>query len=727
MLTIEPPFYQVRGLTILRDHERPDDFYYLPSHARLARVEDRLSCTLFKYRRDLTDNPALDPTRARGAGLAQFETEVPAPRVAVLEAELASLSGRAHARLSPVLFRTCQVHAIVAQQQGERFIEQLVETRAAPLTVPHHAAFALALSAEGATLFESAMTGGQLPVGVAYEMRFLGLTPSLHAHVWMDYERIYDHFSASVGFTYYVSVKLDLDLAWLIEHDVVKIEITSFTDAHDQQRQRDLVMNLVALRIQQDFFRSAVPPTRDEGIGGALGQMLQGLLGRSSSGISSASAFFVLKARLEVVREAKTFDLFYDGRAAIELTHVVAGFLQTLADGEMAGRVQSIDLDDPFFSTLRVEVSSAIDFEQMADLVEAVVTIAAADHRESYSFRKGTSVSHTFEVALVDPKQDEYVWDVEFIFDPDAGTGAPSVTAGPFRSRRRVLVVQPLAHLHYQRLGALLGPVDPALVPRVHVNFRLRDDDADKIVAKTTVRLTDAHPSELWRVHLPVRTRPLRAFARTDWEDPAGDVHAGDEVEITSDRYVALGPYKDVLDVLVQPAVNWTAATALRVELRYRHENRWVTKLLTFSKEAAQPARVAFPLLDRTKRTFDWREVLVRPDGTVRETEWTATDKSLLVVGAEQPTSGEVRIVWVGSPGTAFGLRVDLSVLRVDGSTDTRSTFLRAGQADTTVAVPLDPDRQLAYRWEVRRIDPGGETVVRSGESRSNLLVVQAS
>lgn len=726
MLTIEPPFYQLRGVVIFRDHERPDAFYYLPSRAALATQDDRLSCTLFKYRRDLTDNPALDPTRARGAGLAQFETEVPAARVAVLEAELASLSGRPDAKLSAVLFRTCQVHAIVARQQQDKFIEDLVETRAAPLTVPHHAAFALALSAEGATLFEAAMNGGQLPVGVAYEMRFLALTPSIHARVSMDYERIYDHFSASVGFTYYVSVKLDVDLTWLVEHDLIKIEITSFTDDADQQRQRELIMNLIALRIQKDFFRSAVPADPEPGMAGPLGQMLNGLLGSSSSGITSASAFFVLKARLEVVREAKTFEMFYDGRTAVEVTHVVSGFLRTLADGEVAGRVLEIDLDDPFFSTLHVEVSSAIDFEEMADLKEAVLTISAAGHTESFSFRKDDNVSHRFEVALTDPRRDEYTWDVEFIFDSTNGTGEPRVTAGPFKSRRRVLVVQPLDHLHYQRLGALLGPLDPALVPRLHVSLRLKDEEAQANVAKTELRLTADHPSELWRVHLPPRRKPLRAFARTDWEDPSGQVHEGEEVEVTSDRYVALGPYRDVLDVLVQAAVNWTNASTLRVELRYADGNQVASRQLTFTKDAAPSERVAFPLRDRTKRTFEWREVLVRADGTARETEWTSTDKTLLVAGAEAATTGDVRIVWVGDAANVFGLRVDLSVARDDGSTETRSTFLRAGQADATIAVPLT-DGQLVYRWEVRRIDAAGETLVRSGEGRSNLLVVQAS
>jgi hypothetical protein len=726
VLTIEPPFYQLRGVTIFRDHERPDDFYYLPSRATLAKQGDQLSCTLFKYRRDLTDNPALDPTRARGAGLAQFETQVPAANVALLQAELATLSGRPDAKLSPVLFRTCQVNAILARQQQDTFITDLVETRAAPLTVPHHAAFAMALSAEGATLFEEAMNGGQLPVGVAYEMRFLALTPSIHARVSMDYERIYDHFSASVGFTYYVSVKLDLDLTWLVEHDLIKIEITSFTDDADQQRQRDLIMNLIAIRIQKDFFRSAVPPKPEDGLAGPLGQMLNGMLGSSSSGISSASAFFVLKARLEVVRESKTFEMFYDGRTAVELTHVVSGFLHTLAGGEVAGRVLEIDLDDPFFSALQVEVSSAIDFEEMADLTEAVLTISAAGHTESFSFRKDDNVSHHFEVALTNPRRDDYTWDVEFIFDSTNGTGEPRVAAGPFTSRRRVLVVQPLDHLHYQRLGALLGPLDPALVPRLHVNLRLRDDDEQATVAKTTVRLTTEHASELWRVHLPPRKKPLRAFAQTDWEDPSGEVHEGEEVEVTSDRYVALGPYRDVLDVLVQSAVNWTNATTLRVEMRYRDQDQVTSRELTFTKDAAPSARVQFPLRDRTKRAFEWREVLVRADGTTRETEWVSVDKTLLVVGAEPATTGEIRIVWVGDAAGALGLRVDISAARDDGSVEVRSTFLRAGQPDATITVPLT-DSQLAYRWEVRRIDAAGETLVRSGESRSNLLVVQAT
>src|SRR4029453_12508648 len=193
------------------------------------------------------------------------------------------------------------------------------------------------------------------------------LTPSLHARVTMDYDRIYDHFSASVGLTiYYVSARLDLDLSWLVEHDFIRIEIIAFTDAADRDRQQDLVMNLVKTRIQNDFFRSGIPPEpSDAALSGPLAGLLGGLGG---SKVSSTSALFVLKAKLEVVKERKNFELIFDGQTAVELTHVVPGFLSTLVAGAAEPLVHEIDTDDPFFSALNVKLVSTINFAEMSDL-----------------------------------------------------------------------------------------------------------------------------------------------------------------------------------------------------------------------------------------------------------------------------------------------------------------------------------------------------------------------
>ena len=101
MITIEPPIYHIRGVTVFRDHANPDLHYYLPGAPRLARSGDAAAFTLFKFRRDLTDNPALDPTRARGAGLAQFEVEIPPANVAALTAEVAQPVGAQQRQREP--------------------------------------------------------------------------------------------------------------------------------------------------------------------------------------------------------------------------------------------------------------------------------------------------------------------------------------------------------------------------------------------------------------------------------------------------------------------------------------------------------------------------------------------------------------------------------------------------------------------------------------------------
>ena len=494
MLTIEPPLYQVRGMTIFRDHENPRLVLLSCRRSRNWRKPVQMG----SWHSHCTSTGAISRTIRRSTPRAR---EVQAWRCSrwscrsssqsCVQAELASLTQRQEARLHPVMFRSTTVHAIVAHGEGDRLIEDLVETHQAPLTSPYHTSFALALSAEGATLFEQAALGGQLPVGVAYEMRFLALTPALHARVQMDYERIYDHFSASLGFTYYVSAKLDLDLAWLMEHEFIKIDMTAFTDTADRERQEALVMNLIKARIQRDFFRSGIPPKPEAGLSGPLADLLGQTLG---SEVTSASALFVLKAKLEVVREEKEFELLFNGRTAVELTHVCTGFLSTMTRDAPALNIQSIDTDDAFFSALNVQVISAIDFDEMTDLLEAAVHITHGTHRTSFSISRRDSGPYRYQVPITNPGADEYSYEVEYHFDPNVGTGPVVMQAGPYASRRRVLIIEPLAHFRYRRLRVQLGPVDTALVPRIHVHLRVPGEIGEPDLLRTELSLDAQNP-----------------------------------------------------------------------------------------------------------------------------------------------------------------------------------------------------------------------------------------
>lgn len=756
MLTLEPPFYRLGELTVFRDHADPDLFHYLPGRPRLAGRgdggdDDAPRFTLYKYRRDLTDNPELDPTRGRGAGLALFEVELPADRLVMAQMEVASQSGRPDARLSPVVFRSGTVSTLLAHAEGDGLVEDLIDRHPAPITPPHRAAFAVALSAEGATLFERAAAGGELPFGVVYDLRFLALSPSLHARVTMDYERIYDRFAASVGFTYYVSVKLDVDLAWLLENEAITIEITSFSDAEDARRQQERVLDLVKARVVADFFRSGIPPRQEQGTG-MLGELLGGLMGGSGE-VTSASAFFVLKARYEAVREVKHHELLFAGRTAVELPHTAVGLISTLAgdDGDGAGgegggvRVVELDLDDPFFSALDVRVSSAIDFASLPDLTAAVAHLAHGDHRKSFEFTPGPATPGRFQVPLTDPRADRYGWEVEYHFDPSLGTGPTRIVAGPFSSRARVLVVDPFEHFRHRRLRLHRGPVDPAEVPRLRVDLRLRDTAAGVDLVRSEVILDEQRPEVVWRHRLPVApagiagaagaaeaagaaaSPPLRLLARTSWEDARGELHRGDEVVVEGEDFVALGPYRDLLEVSVQSVASWERLSQVLAELRYRDGDHLVEQRLRFDPETAASQTVRFPLLDPTRRGYAWRQTLFTVDGTVAESDWQEADRAVLVVGREPAGPREVRIVWVGAPGAALGLRVDLWPLAAGGAGsegEMVSTFLRAGETEGRVALPPAAGA-LDYRYKVSRFTAAGEEPVKEGTGTGALLVVQ--
>jgi hypothetical protein len=728
MLTIEPPFYFINSLTIFRDHQDPTLFYFLPGLPRLAVAASRpQALTLYKYRRDLTDNPAMDSTRAKGAGLALFEVEIPPPVLGTLQSEVARQSGRSDARLVPVVFNSVDVHAIVAHADGDTLISDLIELHPAPLVSPHHAAFALGLTAEGAALFEAAAKGGALPVGVAYEMQFLALTPSLHARVRMNYAQIYDNFSASLGFTYYVSAKLDLEIASLVEHDLIHIEIVSFTDSADQDRQRALVMGLVTARIQRDFFSTGLPPSPgDNQQGGPLAQVLAGLGGGNK--VNSASALFVLKARYDVVKQQRDFVLEYDSRTAIELTHGTSAFLSTMAKDGVALDVREIDLDDPFFSALEVQVTSVIDFAALADLRAATINFSFGDHRNSYLFSPTAAGPFRFAVALTNPAADQYQYDVAYDFDTDLGDGSARLTAGPFTSRNRVLVLDPLMHFRYRRVHFVLGPLDLARVPQVDLHVRIPGDtDGAPDLASADFVLNGTAREHLWRVHLPPGAAPLRLMVRSAWEDAQGVRHPGDETEIVGDAFVVLGPYRDLMSLMVQAAADWSKVNQVVAEIRYHDGDDIVDRQLTFSaagKGVGQ--RVDIPLLDPAKRQYQWRQTFLNADGTSDTTDWATADYDMLIVGQRPKITGDVHIVWVGAPGDIFGLRVDLWARTATGDEQNVGVFMRApAQTDATVTLPLNADGVLEYRFEVRKIVAAGEELIRSGAQQSNLLVVQ--
>jgi len=712
VITTESPL-AVGGVVLFRDGTDPDLFWALPRAVRLAaRPDGTSSFSLLEYRTAAGD----------GGGFAELELELDVPGGAALAAQ----TGRENARIAPLTFRSGTASLLSVSGPGDALVEAVLGASSAPLVAPFHTVFALDVTPQGAALLAQSATAPTLPVGVVYELTFLAQTPALHAHVTMDYQRMYDRFSASLGFTYYVNARIDADLQWLVEHDVVHVEITQLSDDADAQRQRDWVMDLVSARVQQDFFRSGLPTAADDpGFAGALGQLVQRGLGTQ---VSSATALFTLKARADVEHELKTFEVFYDGRTVQELTHVVSGFVGAmLAGSDAPPDIRQITAEDPFFATLEVAVVVGIDFDDVPDLREAAVTLTFGTHVETFVATRDAPGPFRFTCPF-DPASPQYTTHVEFHFDPSSAAG-PATIAAPDTSRQdRAFVVSTADAFQVQRVHLTGVGTGYGLVRSLPVTLSLLDAAGTEL-ARDALVLDATHPELDWYRRVP-GTIPPRVRAQASWVDQDGTTHDGDEVEVLGGSFVARGPFVAAADVLVQPAVDWTVVAQLAVEVRHAVLGTQQDLSLVFSPAAGtDPRAVTLALTDVAERGYEWQATVLRADGTSAVTPWRTADSSLLLVTDDTAGRASVRVVWLGGTGSALAMRVDFwTPAPSGGEQQVASALLQPTSTDVTVTWPgpgLAAGAAPSYRYEVHRLDAAGDTVVSRGTDGGGLLVVR--
>jgi hypothetical protein len=711
VITVENPLY-VDGVLLLRDGDDLDLFWALPTSPHLAATPvGESSFTLLEYRK----------SDGSGGGFAGLEIELSTPA----GASLVSATGRDNARVVPALFRSGDVSLLTLQGQDQSLVQSVLGATVAPLTAPFHAVFGLELTEQGAALLAQCATTPATPIGVVYQLQFLAQTPALHAHVTMDYSRIYDHFAVGLGFTYYVSVRLDAEFQWLVENGFVTVEITQFTDQADQQQQQQLVLDLVKARIEANFFTTSLPQDAgDAGLPGPLGPLVSNQLGKQ---VNSNTALFVLKARLDVQHELKQFDFTYDGHTVEELTHVVSGFVGAMLPGAPPPVIRQITADDPFFAALDTTVSVAVDYADLPDLRDASVTLSYGSHTQTYVATADTPGPFRFTCPLT-PGQPDYTTHTEFHFDPSS-TAGPATIASPDTTRNdRAFAVSSADAFTVLRMRATGAGLESDLVAQLRVAVRAVPAGGGNALVSDVLVLDSTHPQLDWYRRVSSAGADVQLLARTDWIDRSGNVHqGGDEVEVANGDYRAYGPIQELLTVHVAPALDWTHVTQLLIELKHDILGTVETKsaLLTATTPATD---LTLALDDVHQRTYQWRATATHTDGTTAVSDWTPSDQIYLPVTDPSPTQDGVQVVWIGDVGTTLALQVDFWVTGSNGTEqEVASALLQPNTPQTTVSLPGPPGSVVEYRYEVHRIDASGDTVVQSGHDDKPVLAVRSS
>ncbi|WP_276121415.1 hypothetical protein [Pararhizobium qamdonense] len=280
MLYLDSPVGSIAGLTLFRDHANPNLFYYACERPRLAMNEGVPEFVFLVYKRDITDNPNLTPEAKQqlGGGFLAFTVDLSVDDVQLKEVrrrlgqfadgtvELAPLPYRSGTVRLSITKDTAEATGAAADTpKGVSFFEEVYGTSKPSLLGGNRATFGVMMDHEGALLMEAALKSGISPIGVIYDLEYLGMRPAFNVKITADYKRIYNHLEMQFGIRGGVgpiTAAVDIGMAWqkLREDGSIKVEVTNFTDDENFRKQADAAFDWFKTELLRDFFKSSLEP-----------------------------------------------------------------------------------------------------------------------------------------------------------------------------------------------------------------------------------------------------------------------------------------------------------------------------------------------------------------------------------------------------------------------------------------------------------------------------------
>ncbi|MBX7080030.1 MAG: hypothetical protein K1X88_12620 [Nannocystaceae bacterium] len=542
MLALDRPLGVVGELALFGDHADPSRVYWAATRPQLARDGGVAELSFVKFR---------DADASGGVGLLSFTTAVVADEAALQAARRhCQHNGIAEPVLVEVPWRAGKAVLAAALKVGDGFVERMLGETTPDLVAGNRAVFSLALTSEGAALVEALLQADATqpsPIGVRYELEFVGLRPALQVRIVADYKRIYDELSwgFQVGVAYEgVGVRAGVESATkkLVEQGAIAIEVMRFSDEADLQRRIDESVKWFQEKIVSDFFKSHMqPPSRGNVLeraiqaAAALGTTLAGALadaslvaqlaqqlgipvdalralgqatgggaggqGGGAGAASSGETTFALNLQFSFkdIHEQELITVELDWNEAHPERRIAApqGLLSTF--GATPRVIEASDAGS-FWQRLDVDVRPLGDFAALG--VQRLVTqLAYPDEQQPVSqaalvFEAGDATPQHF-AAWTDGKPPRYRVRSEVHFvEGGAWTGAPQFVGEWHDATALQLAVHPLSDVPRLEIEIVPGTVSFDDTPQVQIDTRV-DGVADR-----SLMLTKAEPRASFRRRL---------------------------------------------------------------------------------------------------------------------------------------------------------------------------------------------------------------------------------
>jgi hypothetical protein len=686
MLYLDNPVGTLHGVMVYRDHANPNLFYYHSERPRISRtVQGAPEMQLIKYRRDITDNPGFDEAQAKslGGGLFNFTVDIGLDD-AVLARVTAELQRRApgQVNLSPIPFRGGSVRLSTSKEGGEEasssgftFFEEVLGASSPTLVGDNRAVFSIVLSQEGATLVEQALKTGLSPVGVVYELNALAMRPAFQVKVTAEYSRVYEHFESTVGIRARVgrtATAAEIGDAYqrLVETGAIHVEVLEFTDDADLKARSQAAVDWFKGEITKEFFQTSLQPPSFAAGGSGFAELNslfsalqngqpnapttpplsatppapspaapppQGLASgvtpttqanqAAQAATPGASTDFVqtaLSLRHYRQEELKRREFDFRVQQAVSWNFGAQGMLSTIARGIDVGRtITVVDLDDEFFTRLRVDVSLASD---LARLGVAALTVnleypaerpdgAPPIHQDGWMFRPGQTESQRFQCWLNATRSLAYRYQLEVAFEPDSPwQGTASGARSPWMvSSARQLTLNPLDGLGVQEVR-VVSALGAESVSQAQVELRYGE-------SPPLAEIFFVKPGEgprTWKIRLS-GPESRTVSSRVTYTLPGGGSIEGEWTKTDDGIVLVPDPFAERVRVRVFSQLVAAELVEALLVVRYADAGHSyaVEKQLAFTPAALAPQTLEFLTFRDAPRTYSWELTVVKSTGQV--------------------------------------------------------------------------------------------------------------
>lgn len=651
MIDLGRPAFSALGVTLFPDHADPSVFHYLAERPSLVWREDQPELRLVKYRLD----PELH--QVLGGGLLSFSVDLH-----VDDERLSSLRSKLLTRfdldelptLVPVAADEGKCRLVVMDRQDDQEGESILTERILGVVAPslygqQTATFMAVLSTEGTTVAETSLRGGDVPVGVVYELRTMGIRPALRARVTARWRDVYEYYENRLhGGKLLLAVDIGAMLEDLVRRELVVVEVDHLVPDDQHAAAHEAAIKQVLDHVLETFFR----PTLGQA---PTGVDTEGNLDAVSRAIGDVVGLFAVTYSLRSVDRSELKTLTWELRSAQAeyLTLAPQGLLNRLWDDEE----RSIDVDELVTEVepgpnpeMRFDVGSAVDLAK--EEVESLEVVMSYGDREERLL-----------LTASEPRQQVVFW-----FDAERGPAVsvgytahlPASDLGPAMAleqpaqptEERVLRLDPRALFRRVelRLAAMGVPFDD--FPSVIVDLVF--DTADGRSVSQTHELSAQRREARAGVRVAV-DEVVTIRARVRYVDDAGQEIVRDWAAAEPGTMVIGHPYPEVLDVQVLASVDFGAQIArLIVELRPEASPERVDTLVL---DRDHPfATWSVPLDDRQEREWSYRVTSHSVLNEIEEGEWLPGSGNRLIVGGGIAQLREVRLMILGKTLAQAGL-----------------------------------------------------------------------